>query len=128
MYIPPTTQLFDCHSKANTLPDDASRASANFKSHLPGAEKEVKTGGEVLAADAEKAYKDAASQAKDATSKVDAKLETYRKDAEQKIEGARKTTGDELMKGVEKFDKSVEEVGTTNEEVGLETVLSGDQC
>lgn len=93
-----------------TPPDDAARASANVRSHLPGAEKEAKTGGEVLAADAEKAYKDAASQAKDATSKVDAKLEDYRKEAESKLEGARKSTGDELTKAVDKFDKSVEEV------------------
>ncbi|GAB7358756.1 hypothetical protein MBLNU230_g3984t1 [Neophaeotheca triangularis] len=103
---------------------DAARASANVRSHLPGAEKEAKTGGEVLAADAEKAYKDAASQAKDATSKVDAKLEDYRKEAESKLEGARKSTGDELTKAVDKFDKSVEE-GASKAKSGISSWFGG---
>jgi hypothetical protein len=46
--------------------------------------------------------------AKDTTHKVDAKLESYRADADKKLGEYRQKTGEQLGKAVDKFDKSVE--------------------
>jgi hypothetical protein len=48
------------------------------------------------------------AQAKDATSKIDSKLESYRASAEKKIDSTRKEVGKDLTAAVDSFDKNVE--------------------
>jgi hypothetical protein len=49
-----------------------------------------------------------ATSAKDTTNKVDSKLETYRANADKKLDDLRKDTGQKLTSAVDKFDHSVE--------------------
>lgn len=90
-------------------PDDAARLSSNVKSHLPGAEKEVKTAANQYGAEAGKQLDKAVANARDQTHKVDAKLEGYRQDAEKKLDDVRRDSGAKLMGAVDKFDQKVEE-------------------
>jgi len=55
-----------------------------------------------------KAYFEQMKQAKDATHKVDAKLENYRSATEKKLDEARRETGKTLTNAIDKFDSSVE--------------------
>ncbi|KAF2477097.1 uncharacterized protein BDR25DRAFT_251670 [Lindgomyces ingoldianus] len=89
--------------------EDAARASAKFKSELPGRGKEAKKYGELTKEQIEQNYNQAVDSAKATANKVDAKLDAYRQDATRKFEEARKETGKELNSAVDKFDKTVTE-------------------
>lgn len=67
---------------------------------------------------------EAIANARDTTSKVDAKLETYRKEAESKIDSARKEAGTELNKAVDSFDKNVTE-GASKAKSGISSWFGG---
>ncbi|KAF2435705.1 hypothetical protein EJ08DRAFT_656073 [Tothia fuscella] len=70
--------------------------------------KEAKTGAQLSAAEAGKQFDSVAQQAKDATSKVDSKLENYRATAEAKLDATRKEVSKDLTVAVDNFDKNVE--------------------
>lgn len=101
-------------TQANLLPlrapADAAKLSSNVKSHLPGSEKSVKKDGEVLVADAGKRIDQGIADAKSGVSNMDAKLESYRKDAEKSIDSHTQEARKEASAAIDKFDKSVTEV------------------
>ncbi|KAF2403759.1 hypothetical protein EJ06DRAFT_546892 [Trichodelitschia bisporula] len=88
---------------------DAAKLSSRFKSDLPGAGKEAKTGIKLSAEEAGQKVDDWAASAKQTTRSTDAKLEGYRAGAEKKIDEYRKEVGKDLSSAVDKFDKTVEE-------------------
>lgn len=92
-------------------PADAARLSREIRSHLPGAEKEVKKDAEAASTDVNKTLNDATAEAKAGVSKVDQKLEAYRKDAEKSIDQTAKDASTQANQAIDKFDKSVTEVG-----------------
>ncbi|KAF2175697.1 hypothetical protein K469DRAFT_723890 [Zopfia rhizophila CBS 207.26] len=89
---------------------DAARASAKLKGELPGREKEAKTQGKVYG---EQKYqltkKRQLEDAKAATSKADARIQDFSRDASKKLEEYKKETGKELNNAVDKFDKTMSE-------------------
>jgi hypothetical protein len=110
------------------LVDDAAKLSNKVKGDLPGAQKEAKTGIELTGKEAGQQFDNAVSsflnrpitepkmlmdcsqvaKARDATSKIDSKLEGYRASAEQKIDSTRKEVGKDLTAAIDSFDKNVE--------------------
>jgi len=88
---------------------DAAKLSNKVQSGLPGNAKEAKTGIKLSAEEAGQKFDSAAAQAKEATSNVDRKLESYRASAEQKIDATRKEVGKDLTKAVDSFDKNVQQ-------------------
>ncbi|KAK4965196.1 hypothetical protein LTR66_012190 [Elasticomyces elasticus] len=72
-------------------------------------EQEVKTEGKLYAKEAGAKLDDLVAQAKETTSKVDAKLEAYRNTAEKNIDQYSKEAKKDFNQAVDKFDKTVEE-------------------
>ncbi|KAH9822794.1 hypothetical protein Tdes44962_MAKER04627 [Teratosphaeria destructans] len=105
---------------------DAAKLSREIKSHLPGAEKEVKKDSEVLAADAGRKFDQTVADAKSGLSKVDAKLETYRKDAEKSIEQSAHEAKIQANAAIDKFDKSVTE-GASKAKSGISSWFGGSK-
>jgi len=91
-----------------TFEKDAASASSSIKSRLPGTGKEVEKQAQLTGEKIGSAFDNAMASTKDATHKVDAKLESYRTDTSKKLDEYRKETGDKLNKAVDKFDHSVE--------------------
>jgi len=87
---------------------DAAQLSSKVRSDLPGKEKEAKTSAKLYAQEAGQKIDKAVDDAKATTHKVDAKLESYRANAEKKFEDTRKETGKTLSNAVDTFDKTVE--------------------
>ncbi|KAF2812372.1 uncharacterized protein BDZ99DRAFT_474553 [Mytilinidion resinicola] len=87
---------------------DAAQLSSKVRSELPGKEKEAKTSAKLYAQEAGEKVDKAADDAKAATNKVDAKLESYRASAEKKLDESRRETGAKLTSAVDTFDKTVE--------------------
>ncbi|KAK4552613.1 hypothetical protein LTR86_010257 [Recurvomyces mirabilis] len=87
---------------------EADAAKAANAVGLAGKGKEVQKQGEVTLADAGKKADQLFQDAKSATSKVDGKLEAYRKDAEAKLESGVKETRDSANKAIDSFDRNVE--------------------
>jgi len=106
---PPLPRL---HKKSHTddLPADAAKLSNSVRSSLPGSAKATQKDGEVLVADAGKKIDDMTRDAKAGVSKIDSKLEGYRKEAERTIDSTLKETKKEANATIDKFDKTVEEV------------------
>jgi ElaB/YqjD/DUF883 family membrane-anchored ribosome-binding protein len=101
----PTVPCTNRHRSA-----DAAKVSREVKGHLPGAEKEAKKDTEVLAAEAGKKFDNTVADAKAGVSKIDSKLEGYRKDAEKTIDRTAKDARNQANAAIDKFDKSVTEV------------------
>jgi len=87
---------------------DAAQLSSKVRSELPGKEKEAKASAKLYAQEAGQKFDQAVDDAKAATNKVDAKLESYRANAEKKFDETRKETGKGLSNAVGTFDKTVE--------------------
>ncbi|KAF2768560.1 hypothetical protein EJ03DRAFT_375244 [Teratosphaeria nubilosa] len=105
---------------------DAAKLSREIKSHLPGTGKEVKKDSEVLAADAGKKFDQTVADAKSGLSKVDAKLDTYRKDAEKSIEQSAHEAKIQANAAIDKFDKSVTE-GASKAKSGISSWFGGSK-
>ncbi|EOD44408.1 calcofluor white hypersensitive protein [Neofusicoccum parvum] len=91
------------------LEHDASRLSSKIKGELPGKEKEVKTSAKVLGEEAGDKVDGVIADAKATASKIDAKLEAYRAQADKKIGDLSSQTAKDAHSAVDKFDKTVEE-------------------
>ncbi|KAI9657672.1 MAG: hypothetical protein M1821_002848 [Bathelium mastoideum] len=93
----------------NKAEHDAARVSSAIKGDLPGKEKEVRTEGKVLGAEAQAKVDQTISSTKQELSKVDSKLDSYRKDAEKKIDQYSKDARESASSAVNAFDKTVED-------------------
>ncbi|KAF2091402.1 hypothetical protein K490DRAFT_31510 [Saccharata proteae CBS 121410] len=88
---------------------DAARLSSTIKGELPGRGKEAKTTAKVYAQEAGEKIDSAINDAKAQTSKVDAKLEAYRANADKKIGEYKAELGKEANQAIDKFDRTVEQ-------------------
>ncbi|KAL9085815.1 MAG: hypothetical protein Q9165_007447 [Trypethelium subeluteriae] len=93
----------------NKAEHDAARVSSAIKRDLPGKEKEAKTEGKVLGAEAGAKFDQTIDSAKQEYNKVDSKLQTYRKDAGKKIDQYSKEAKESASSAVNSFDKTVED-------------------
>jgi len=91
---------------------DASKAARKLKGNAPGTEGEAKNAIKVSAAEAGQKVDRASTRqfedVKATTSKVDAKLEAYRQNAEKKIDEFSKEAKKDFNEAAAKFDKTVE--------------------
>ncbi|KAK5115318.1 hypothetical protein LTR62_001518 [Meristemomyces frigidus] len=89
---------------------DLSKAGSSLG--LSGKGKEAQKQGEVAVADIGKKADEYMQDAKRGVSKVDSKLEGYRKDAEAKLESTAKDTRANANAAIDSFDKNVEAKAT----------------
>ncbi|KAK5164912.1 uncharacterized protein LTR77_009576 [Saxophila tyrrhenica] len=105
---------------------DATKASNEVKSHLPGSPKEAKKDTEVVGADVSAKANQMAKDARKEVDKVDGRLDQYRANAEVQMDQAAKKTGNELNKAVDKFDKGVTE-GADKAKSGISSWFGGSK-
>lgn len=119
------------HTRTDDVCYSEDAATAGQKLGLVSKTKEAEKTGAVAVADVGKKIDDGIASARDAGNKVDNKLEAYRRDAEAKIESARKEAGveinkagTELNKAVDSFDKNVTE-GAAKAKSGIGSWFGG---
>merc|ERR1712227_164762 len=105
---------------------DAAKLKHDAKNDAPSKGTELRKDAEVLAADAGEEADRLAAQARDGTHRVDQKLEEYRARAEKGIDQGLKTTGTELNKAVDAFDKNVEK-GAEKAKSGISSWFGGSK-
>ncbi|KAI9715542.1 MAG: hypothetical protein M1828_000794 [Chrysothrix sp. TS-e1954] len=88
---------------------DAAKASSKVRSELPGKGQEAKQDIKVSAQEIGSKFDSGLDSAKKEARNIENQARGYSSDAEKKMAEARKNTGSELNKAVDKFDKTVED-------------------
>ncbi|GIZ42200.1 hypothetical protein CBER1_02568 [Cercospora berteroae] len=103
---------------------DAAKASREVKSHLPGSTKEAKKDAELYGEQAQSKFNQLVRDGKQEASKVDAKLEEYRKDAQSTLNSAAKDAQANANKAIDQFDQKVTE-GASKAKSGISSWFGG---
>lgn len=89
---------------------DATKISNDVRSQLPGTGKEVQKDAEVAGQQVSSKVNNLTRDAKIEASKVDAKLDQYRKEAGQQLDSTAKDVRKNTNAAIDSFDKNVTEV------------------